>query len=277
MTRGNFFIDYKNSFDHYGILIAEKGYTDIATPAPLKSIDFNDWPEEDGIEPDLSAPVLDARTISIPFVCVDKTKVTNFFAQLSGAGYHTFDFAEINETLNLRFLSESRVKRIGNGETFKLTFSDDQQLSNFDYQPPKPQLAAPEGYALDSVILSEYGINVSYDAEAELRRSAQVKKNNTIYSRYAPGVIYDTGVTYFKQADKRLHVLFRATNAENFWLNYKAFLYNLIRPGVRTLTTPLGNFQCYYKQGKARRFETLTNGGIWCELDMTLTFISFRL
>ena len=49
----------------YGAFVVQDGYKGLVQWPALKEPDSNDWAEEDGIEVDLSAPVLDAKEVRL--------------------------------------------------------------------------------------------------------------------------------------------------------------------------------------------------------------------
>ena len=52
------FIDGNDAYLQYGVYVTSGGFNELVAFPPLKSVDSNDWQEEDGVEADLSAPVL---------------------------------------------------------------------------------------------------------------------------------------------------------------------------------------------------------------------------
>ena len=67
---GEFFIDNTNIFTAFGVCVKEGGYDELLAFPALVEPDKNVWPEEDGIEVDLSAPVLSGKELAISFVIV---------------------------------------------------------------------------------------------------------------------------------------------------------------------------------------------------------------
>ena len=54
--RGNFFIDGLNAYDAFGVWIVKGGYKDLLKFPAMTEPEKNDWPEEDGVEVELSDP-----------------------------------------------------------------------------------------------------------------------------------------------------------------------------------------------------------------------------
>ena len=63
MMEGRLFIDGGDAYLQYGAYVVNGGWNELVAYPPLKPVESNDWQEEDGIEADLSAPVLDTREV----------------------------------------------------------------------------------------------------------------------------------------------------------------------------------------------------------------------
>ena len=64
---GKLFIDGLDAFSEYGIFVEQYGYKALVQMPSFKKLSSTEWPEYDGEEVDLSAPLLDSKTFSIPF------------------------------------------------------------------------------------------------------------------------------------------------------------------------------------------------------------------
>ena len=67
MMRGRLYIDSKDAYAEYGVFLTDQGLNEMIAYAPLKAVNFNDWQEQDGIEADLSNPVLDTKDGTMKF------------------------------------------------------------------------------------------------------------------------------------------------------------------------------------------------------------------
>ena len=69
----------------------------------------------------------------------------------------------------------------------------------------------------------------------------------------------------------------RAKNLTEFWRNYNALLFDLVRPGERSLYADSTGYEypCYYKSCSVTEF--YPTGKIWFKFDLTLVFTSFRI
>lgn len=64
---GKLFIDGLDAFSEYGIFVEQYGYKALVQMPSFKKLNSTEWPEYDGEETDLSNPILDSKTFSIPF------------------------------------------------------------------------------------------------------------------------------------------------------------------------------------------------------------------
>lgn len=62
---GKFNIDGIDAYERFGVFISDAGLVSLLQYPPLKKVDSNDWPEEDGEEFDLSEPTLDTKTVQV--------------------------------------------------------------------------------------------------------------------------------------------------------------------------------------------------------------------
>lgn len=275
---GCFYIDGINAYTQYGVIVVWEGYKGLLSRAGFKKVDFNDWPELDGIEPDLSGPVLDSREFSLTFGCVDSEKSCDFIDVLSDKGYHDFDFREIGYSLKLRLVSQPDKDVFWRLEKFALQFSDDFPLSGYTYQAPVPVGVNQTTYDLDNRSFAEYGVWILEGSDNEIEKSPAVKKNLLVSSSNRKGVFYDGEKVVFQSKDVALKCGMKVEDIETFWRNYNALFYALIQPGERYLYSDrMGeSFPCYYKSCDCTRFDIIGEN-VWCEFTLTLVFISFRV
>ena len=275
---GRFYIDDKDAYSEFGIFIAEGGYNELLSYAPLKAVESNDWPEEDGQEFDLSAPALDTRELVLKFAAHRVLRVGAFVELLSDHAYHTFDFRSIGRTYKLRLASQSALNLAGRLETFSLKFDNDFPLpDNYTYVEPQSELVAQSGYELNARSLAEYGVYILKGSDAEIQKSPAVKKNLLQNLKGQHGATYDGEVVAFQTKEVKLSCLMRAKTMDEFWRNYNALLYDLIRPGERSLYVDNTGYEypCYYKSCSTTQFHPV--GRIWFQFNLTLVFTSFRV
>lgn len=273
---GIFYIDGVNSYE-YGVSVVWEGYKGIISRPQFKKIDFNDWPEEDGIEADLSEPVLDTRDLNISFACLNAELACDFIVLLSDKGYHDFDFMEIGCKLKLRLVSQPNKDTFFSLEKFTLQFADDFPFQDVVQQPVDLGVSQPE-YELDDTPFSAYGVWLTEGADDNIEKSPAVKKNLLVNINNRKGAIYDGQKVVFQSKDVPLKCGIKAPDVETFWRNYNALFHVLIQPGERQFYSDrLGeSYPCYYKSMDCNVFDII-RGCVWCEFTLTFVFTCFRV
>jgi hypothetical protein len=275
---GNLQIDGQDTYSSFRVLVAQNGYRELLAFPPLKGIESNDWAEEDGKEFDLSAPVLDARELTIHFTFHgEAANFEAFIERLSDVAYHDFNFTEIGKTYRLRLVSQPDMTQISTLGKSSLRFADDFPLRNYTYYAPQSNIAAQDDYKIDDRRFSDYGVTVLRGAEAEIKKSPAVKKNLSQDMKGQNGVIYDGAQVKFQAKEVKLNCLMRANSMSEFWRNYEALLYDLARPNERQLyaDSTKEKYPCYYKSCSAINF--VPKRKIWAEFSLTFVFTSFSV
>jgi hypothetical protein len=268
---GKLFIDGLDAYTQFGVYVTEGGYNDLVAYPDLKNIQSNDWPEENGIEPDLASPVLDSKTFSVKFaLCGGYAHMKALIDSLSDEAYHVFNFAEIGRTYNLRLISQSGISIAGDLRVFSLSFADDFPLSGYSYLAPDTTIPQSTSYKIDEVNLTAYGVIVLAGTLSEIEKIPDVKRNLYVNIESQPGATYDNGIVRFKSKEVTLKCLLRATTLTQLWRNYNALLYDLTRPGERKLyASGTGlEYPFYYKSSSVKSF--FPTDKIWLEFDLTL-------
>ena len=275
---GKFYIDGKDAFTEYGVFVQENGYNELAAFPSLKSVKSNDWQEEDGIEADLSAPVLDTKEFSMKFVFTGKnSRYGGFIELLSDKSYHTFNFREIGRTYRLRMVSHTNLDTALFLGFVTLLLADDFPLDGYTYTAPASMVPPYGDYELDGRKLTDYGIRVLDGTLSEIEKSPAVKQNLLRNIGTQGGAIYDGNRVTFKAKEVRVNCLMRAATQAELWRNYDAFLYDLVRPDERLLyvDTQGIEYPCHYKNCSVSEF--YISGKIWLKFTVTLVFTSFRV
>lgn len=292
--KGKFYIDEKDAYLAYGLFVANNGYNGLIAFPGFKDLDENDWSEEDGIEVDLSSPVLNTREFSINFYCCDYFKALDFIALVSDGSFHTYNFIEAGCSRRLRLVSEPSKKIHRNIETFSLSFADDFPMEGYNYIKPIIDGGIPlqEGYEIDGKLLSSYGVFVLDGSDTEITKMPSVKKNLLIDIPSKSGAIYDGKHVVFQKKDVTLKCWTRCKNVAAMWQNLNAFVHDLIsltdkidgagyeyKDAERILyVESFGEeYPCYFNGLSASKFQLLSGSRVWLEFDLTLTFTSFRV
>ena len=272
--KGVLYIDGVDVYSAFGVSISNAGYDDLVCFPNLKEIQFNDWHEKNGIEPDLSCPVLDSKSVTIPFYHKGTyAQFKAFLGALSDKAYHSFNFAAIGLTKELRLLSGADISSTQDLSSFSLTFSDDKPMEGYAYVAPSSSFKPFGDYLLDGVDFAMYGIRMLKGTMDSIKTPAAIKENLKRDVSISAGVKYDAENVTYKSKTARLRCFMRSDNAEEFWRNRNALLYDLTKEGERILTvTALGkDIPCYYKDCSVECFYP-DRGKFWFEFTLDLEF-----
>ena len=261
----------------YGAFVSQDGYKSLVQWPALKQTDSNDWAEEDGIEVDLSAPVLDARQISLSMAFLSEDSYLEFREALLMTEMHDFEFREIGRSVWLRMVSESGLKTVQGLHACTFKFSDDTPLRDYVYQGPESGQSVSDGYAIDGKDLMDYGIRVLKGTLTEVVSMPQVKESLEIESKYMPGVQHDGGWGKVRMKDKTasLKLLMRAESLQGLWRNYDALLYNLVLPGEHSLTVESEGIEHKFHYSSCSVEKFYATGKIWLEFSLKLRVVLY--
>lgn len=267
---GRLYIDGKDAYLQYGAYVTQGGWNELVAMPPLKAVDYNDWQEEDGIEADLSAPVLNTREVQIKFAQANGG-LSYLLSALSDGAYHDFDCRHIGREFTLRLVSEGTRSAISSLATTTLKFADDFPMRDYQYVPPFSRQPQVRDYLIDGVRFTEYGVRVLQGTLAEIEKSAAVKPNLLRNIKTASGAIYDPLNVTYKSKDVKMTCLARAESLSQLWQNYDALLYDLTRPYAHVLWNVGGNeaYYCSYKSCSVSEF--YPEGKVWLKFSLTLT------
>lgn len=277
---GRLYIDGNDAYLQYGAYVVSGGWNELVAYPPLKSVESNDWQEEDGVEADLSAPVLDTREVSVKFAFGSLfSSFSKFVNMLSDGAYHDFNCAYIGRKYRLRMTQAPNLDLAKEFGTATIKFSDDFPMLGYEYKAPSSGISECDDFLIDNVPLTDYGVRILQGTMSEIMKPAAVKQNLLRNIGTKTGAIYDGKAVTFKSKDVSLNCLMRADTVEELWRNYDALLYELVQPEERTLTVREleQDFPCYYKSCKVSEFYP-DRMKLWLEFMLTLTFTGhFRL
>lgn len=271
---GTLYIDGTDAYTAYGVYVVEGGWNELLSWPALKEVETNDWQEEDGIEADLSAPVLNTRDLTMRFAIADMSLYDGFLAKLADRAYHVFNCVAIGRSFTLRLVSYSSLEIAEKLGLLAVRFADDFPLLNYTYQAPVETGVPDSGYAIDEVSLADYGVRVLQGSLEEVRCGSEVKPAMLRNIKTQQGAIYDSGApVHFKAKDVRLACLLRAGSLTTMWRNYLALLHDLTQPGERMLyVDALGvSYSCMYKGCSVRSFAPASE--VWLTFDLELRLL----
>lgn len=279
MMSGKLFVDGKDVYKQFGIYVPDGGWSSLIAFPPLKTCEQNDWQEEDGVEIDLSEPVLNSREVSLTFAISNVfSRYNDFIELLSDGSYHVFDCAVIGRRFTLRLVSQSNREYAVTFGRETLKFADDFPFPDYTYKAPSSGMAANDAYLIDGVQTTNYGLRVLQGSFAEVLKTAAVKQNMLRNIKTQSGAIYDGEIVFYKAKDVKLNCLMRAETLTELWRNYDALLHDLIQPNERTLSVKEleQDFPFCYKSCQVTEF--YPDGRIWLKFTLTLTFTrDFRI
>ena len=291
----NLYIDSLPARSRFGVWITRGGYADLLRFPSLREPETNDWPEEDGVEVDLSEPRLEEKEVCISFLATTNTGATDFVAYLADAGYHDFRIPSLGRSWRLRLESQPRNAVYPTATDFSLRFVEDVPLrpgsenaqrfsenvgsfgKNVGRFAQNVGRFSDDRYMLDNIPFGEYGVTIDISRSALLSApTAKVNMNRKVLT--ADGQIYDAGCLFFQKKEATFQCHFRAATVEEFWQGYDAFFAALIQPGERQLyVREIGrSFPCYYKSSSSFRVLTLS-GPVVVSFRLTLVFTVFRI
>lgn len=272
---GRLYIDGADAFTEYGVFVEQYGYKGLVGMPAFKTISVTEWAEYDGEEADLTAPVLDAKTVSIPFCILNVRKAEDLYVALCDGAYHTFRFTDLgNKEYKLRMTSTGSFSSLICLGKLTIAFSDD-----FPPEQTGEPYAAGEsgvkqtGYMIDGIDFAQFGVYVVRGTDDSLRKSAEVRAALSVSPTAAAGVIYDEGATpRFRAKDATLKLFIHGADIDDFWSKWNALFATVTAAEARTLYFPkLGaEYECYYKSCTVSKFEIVPAGRVWCEFNLVL-------
>lgn len=274
---GVLYIDGKDAFVKYGITILEGSYSQLVEYPALKEVKYNNWHEEDGIEADLTSPVLGGRTLSLNFYSSSEAGRAALLALLTQEVYHDFDFRELGRTYRLRMVSEGGLTVTQGMTLFSLYMADDFPLDGYSYLAPLSSIVPTQGYSLDNRDLSEYGAYVLKGTLPEILKAPTIKAGLALDIPSLSGVNYDgQDMVRYSSKEVSIYLLMRAGTLAELWRNYNALLYDLVRPGECELVVQSTgkSYPCYYQSAAVSKF--FPDGKIWLEFSIKLIFTNYR-
>lgn len=279
MMTDRLYIDGYDAYKQWGVYVVAGGWNEAIAYAPLKTVEYNDWQEEDGIEADLSDPKLNTKEISLNFAYAGLySGIIEFVNLLADGAYHEFNCAHIRRQYTLRMTQMPNLDHASTLGFVTIKFSNDFPLKGYSYKAPSSRVMRAEDYLIDGVPFTDYGCRILQGSLSEVMKSAAVKQNLLRNIASQPGAIYDDAAVTYKSKDVKLNCLMRAETLDELWRNYDALLFDLIRPDERMLevTELEQTFPCFYKSASVSEF--FPEDKIWLRFTLTLTFThSFRI
>lgn len=279
MKSSSLYVDGIDVYDMYGMYIVQGGYNELIAYPPLKEVTKNDWQEEDGIEADLSSPVLNTREASIKFAVAGlDTGLFDFLETISDGAYHVFLFAEIGREYRLRLIKQPSLKALKILGMVTLRFADDFPLAGYTYKPPQSSITASDDYLIDGRNITDYGIRFLKGTFDNITQSPAVKPNMLRNIKSESGTYYDPARVTFRSKDVKLNCLMRAESLSELWQNYYALLHNIIQPNEHSLYVREMEREFFFCYRSCQVTEFCPKDRIWLQFVLTITFTrDFRI
>lgn len=278
MLENRLYISGEDVFAAYGVYLVQGSWNELVTWPVLKNVVTTSWPEEDGVEADLTAACLDTRELTVRMAFTSLTGLGAFVDMLStGHAAKLWTDNVVGIGFMLRLVSASSMdyaRRLG---YVSLRLADDfPQMRDMSHRPASRLALPPTGYELATpdgpTDLARYGVRVLRGTRAELSLPAPVKKALLRNVKTLPGAIYDAEAPVVVDGqDVRLYLLMRAVTVDELWTNYYALLHDVSGPSGVGLTYDGGGrtLRGYYKSQTVTSL--YTTGRIWLEMTLTIT------
>ena len=252
------------------------GFDELIAFPPLKTPPANDWHEERGFDPALSAPVLDTREVTLRLLNTDTDDYVYILRMLAEKPVVDVRAPSIGRSWSLRFVAPTDS---AHSSTFGLKFADDTPMQAYTYQPPNAEKEREwilSTSRRDDFVITEsqkrsfadYGARVLGDVVDEMERRNEVKTGLLRKFSTKPGAFYDKAAMFYeKGGDRQVQLLMRADTLAELWRNYDALLFDLIRPGARRYKKA----PFYYSSCRVDKFIP-DEPRPWLQFTLTLTF-----
>ena len=178
---GRLYIGGEDVWDVCYVCTAFGGFNELIAFPPLKTPPANDWYEERGFDPDLSAPVLDTREVTLRLSATDEDDYACTLGKLNSVV--EVRAPSIGRSWSLRFIAPTDS---AHSSTFGLKFADDTPMQGYTYQPPNAEKEREwilSTSRRDDFVITEspkrsfvdYGARVLGDVVDEMERRNEVK------------------------------------------------------------------------------------------------------
>lgn len=282
---GRLIIDGADAYTNYGVVL--NNYAQLIQWPQYKAVETNNWHEEDGLQADLSNPVLAGRTFSLSFSVrhlESNMRAQSLLAMLSEQVYHTLYFPLLNKTFeNVRYVSNSNFATNEKWDTLTVTFAQDS-VEKPDTSVPSDYTAPQLGYTIDDCDFGLFGCTVTKGTRASMWKYANAKENQKQESKYVGGITYDSADGIHLSSRDITVNLHMHSSLALFWSNWNA-LWSLVfkvdstkgtSAAVRVIEGDGMEFQCYYKSNAVSRFLLVEDGEVWCDFTITFSVLAYN-
>lgn len=256
----------------FDVILAENSYKSVLQYYPIKPIEFNDWAEYDGIEADLSNPVLSSRSVILNFHGYGANRYEEFINYLIQKSENEFYFPQLGLKYIFRLDTNSISSINDSWQTFSLTFIDDNpdyNTSDFYYKSNPIQT----GIMIDSMDIGIYGITVLEGTFKNIRCLPAIKKRLLISENSKNGAKYDgEGIVKSENQTISLKFLMRDESLEGVCKLFNTFHRMIIRADERELfiSQNFESLRFYYQSCSVNNIHLLQSGNYGIEFDFVI-------
>jgi len=267
--------DGKDITTEYGCLLLRGSYNDLFRYPKRKAVEYNNWAEEDGTEPDLSEVLFEPKPIKLNFLMKAGSvgeflsKYDKLIADISAPGLRKFDFG-FGKSHNLRYDANSDYAyptAFNEGNNFAVF-----TLDFFEDNPPFGNAQFPEGgiyrhgsYAINGYDFGNFGI-VSDKGFGDILTYPAAKPpfsdGRTVYS----------STVRSQHKEIKLSLQMTAKSKAEFINNNAAFFNQLTKPGTQELyVRSFGTIPVYYTDCTDFKIEQWDDSKAACRFGIALT------
>ncbi len=270
---GQCYIDGVDIYVKYGVIISGDGYDQLLSFPDIIEPDRNDWPEEHGIDVDLTDPHVQAHEVNIDFAFIRGFSWRSFYAFLSGPYLRTVNIPSLARTWSLRAVEMPKLDTYLGGDLFTVKFSEDETGIPIGYPEANANVGLTSILSIDGKTLDKYGIIITSGLD-DLDKAPKMKRALARSNALLNGQIYDNELVKYAEKDVTFGCCLNASQMENFWNLRDALFGDLLKPGLRTVGYNRKNYEAYYRKTGNWKLHSHV-GEVVCEFDLTLCFTAF--
>lgn len=278
MLTGRLYIDGLDAYTNYGLYVNLDELAPLLVMPQFKAVDTNDWHEEDGLEADLVAPVLDGRQFALNIRLrhpLTESEAQVLLSDLTAQVYHTINIPWLGRTYTIRYVSNGSFAQNGLFDTLSLTFAEDV-VTIPTVAVPTQETGLKLGYTIDDADFALYGCTVVKGTRDSFLKFANPKDALKRSFSTVGGVSYDSGDTIrLKTRDITVKLHMRTPDMATFWARWYALWNAVLAPEARTIEGDGLTFQCYYKNNAVSRLMPTSDGGVWCDFSITFAVLAY--
>ena len=268
-------IDGKDIYKTYGCRLSEGSLDDYLKYPKRKSVNYNNWAEANGIEPDLSTVEFESKTIKISFA-MESNSINDFWdkykkiiSDISAPGYRVFNLIPGLQK-RLRF-------NAGNSCTAS-PFNTDYGITEFELSLIEDDISIPvldpiyEGIALKGWF-SINGIDFAKFGIASDDELDDILKYPAMKNPFTDGNTVDLSTIKTQHKEIKLSLWMIANNIEEFVNNYCSFFSQWNKTGTQSLYIKAieSTVQAYYTDCSAYSVEIWDDNHIAVRFTLSIT------